>query len=157
VELARRTLIVVGIDGSANSAEALKWAVAEAVRRGRAYVHAVHCWSRSMPDTDDQAAEVPGRDRDWLAGGMTLSKTVVRVATPTCPVRIRQILLQGSPAPLLAERAAGADLLVLGSRSHPGEGIDAGALDGPTSLDCRRRVACQVMVVPPPCVRNPVG
>jgi nucleotide-binding universal stress UspA family protein len=154
VEIARRSTIVVGIDGSANSAEALRWAVAEATRRGRTDVQAIHCWSRWTPyspqrDSDDPVADVLSHDRDWLAGGVKLSTTVAGVAVPTCPVRIHEILMHGDPAPGLVERAVDADLLVLGSRSRADIRIHVGAVEGPTARACRLRAACQVVVVPP--------
>jgi nucleotide-binding universal stress UspA family protein len=115
--------VVVGIDGSPASAEALSLALREASLRG-ARVRAVHVWQG-----DEDAA------RRLLAGAVG-------------DADVEQILVEAaSPAAALAAIAEGAGLLVLGTR---GRGGLHELLDGSISLDCRRLAACPVMVVTAP-------
>lgn len=115
--------VVVGIDGSAASAEALRLALREAEIRD-ACVRAIHVWR------GDEAA----------------ARRLLAAAAGDAPVE--QVLIESpSPAAALAEAAEGADLLVLGTR---GRGGLHELLDGSISLDCRRLAACPVMVVTAP-------
>jgi nucleotide-binding universal stress UspA family protein len=115
--------IVVGIDGSPASAEALHLALREARLRG-ARVRAVHVWH------GDEAA----------------ARRLLADAVDGAPVE--QVLIEDvSPAAAIARAAEGADLLVLGTR---GRGGLHELLDGSVSFDCRRHAACPVMVVTAP-------
>jgi nucleotide-binding universal stress UspA family protein len=115
--------IVVGIDGSEASTEALRLALREARLRGAA-VRAVHVWHG-----DEESAR--RLLEDAVAGA------------PVEPVLVES----ASPAAALAEAAEGAALLVLGTR---GRGGLHELLDGSISFDCRKHAACPVMVVTAP-------
>jgi nucleotide-binding universal stress UspA family protein len=122
--------VVVGIDGSQASIEALRLAVREARLRGTS-LRAVYVWH----DDEDRA-------RSLLAG------TIDAVADETAGVEVEPLLCRSSsPAAALADAAAGAELLVLGTR---GRGGLHELLDGSVSFDCRRRATCPVMVVTAP-------
>jgi len=122
--------VVVGIDGSPASAEALRLALREARLRGLA-VRAVHVWN-----ADEDAAR------------RLLAVTVRAAAAEAGGVHVEQVLRRNpSPAAGLAAEAEDAELLVLGTR---GRGGLHELLDGSVSFDCRRQAACPVMVVTAP-------
>lgn len=139
---ARTNRIVVGLDGSANSLAAARWAYDEAQLR-RAAVEAVTTWDRSrprhLPDrsrhmTDREIVEACERmQQQQLAD---LQGGAVSVVTRTA---------QGDPAEVLTELSQSADMLVVGARGRSGL---AGLLLGSASLACSQHAACPVTVVP---------
>ncbi|WP_369182683.1 universal stress protein [Streptomyces sp. Y1] len=136
----RARRIVVGIDGSAPSKAALRWAVGQAVLTG-ATVHAVAAWEYPSlygwfaPMVDD------GFERTALR---TLTIEVDEVVGPDRPVEVRESLVLGHAAEVLLEAAEDADLLVLGSR---GRGTFARTLLGSVSTRCAVHGACPVVIV----------
>ncbi|MGW6077666.1 universal stress protein [Streptomyces sp. NPDC055186] len=131
--------VVVGVDGSVESLAAAGWAAQEAVRRGRVLrlLHARN-WH-------------PGQDRAELAsaGGRQPARRVlraaqehVRAACPEAPVDDRQVA--GPATAALVEAAAGAELLVLGSR---GLGPVTGLLLGSVALGVVARATTPVVLV----------
>ncbi|MFB6892361.1 universal stress protein [Kitasatospora sp. NPDC056327] len=132
--------IVVGIDGSAPSKAALRWAVGQALLTG-ATVHAVAAWEYPSlygwyaPIADD------GFER---AARRTLTVEVDEVVGRERPVPIEESLLPGHAAEVLLEAAEGADLLVLG---HRGRGTFARALLGSVSARCAVHGSCPVVIV----------
>ncbi|MEV0532558.1 universal stress protein [Kitasatospora sp. NPDC050463] len=136
----RRQRIVVGIDGSAPSKAALRWAVGQAVLTG-AVVHAVAAWEYPsvygwvVPMLDD------GFER---AARRTLTAEVDEVVGRDRPVEIEESLVLGHAAEVLLELAEGADLLVLGSR---GRGTFSRALLGSVSARCAVHGSCPVVIV----------
>ncbi|MEV0134140.1 universal stress protein [Dactylosporangium sp. NPDC050688] len=74
-----------------------------------------------------------------------LAETVADVAGQDKPVEIRTRVVQGHPAHVLLEAAAGADMLVVGSRGH---GTFDGPLLGSVSQHCVQHAPCPVLVVP---------
>jgi nucleotide-binding universal stress UspA family protein len=108
--------IVVGVDGSPGSARALAWAVADAELTGR-IVEAVMVWP--LPDPV-LPAHVPldaveGTDHEHSVE-RTLDLLVADARREG--VETRAVVLQGHPAGKLIERAATAELLVVGTRGH---------------------------------------
>ncbi|MFJ1704949.1 universal stress protein [Kitasatospora sp. NPDC088346] len=65
----------------------------------------------------------------------------------TRPVEVRERLVRGNPADVLLEAAAGAEILVVGSRGH---GTFARALLGSVSARCAMHAPCPVVIVRPP-------
>ncbi|MFE2109894.1 universal stress protein [Kitasatospora sp. NPDC059463] len=132
--------IVVGIDGSAPSKAALRWAVGQAVLTG-ATVHAVAAWEYPSlygwfaPMVDDGFEQSARR---------TLTVEVDEVVGPQRPVPVEESLLPGHAAEVLLEVAEGADLLVLGSR---GRGTFARTLLGSVSARCAVHGSCPVVIV----------
>ncbi|MEU3568025.1 universal stress protein [Kitasatospora sp. NPDC036755] len=137
---ARDRRIVVGIDGSPPSKAALRWAVGQAVLTG-ATVHAVAAWEYPSlygwfaPMVDDGFERTARR---------TLSAEINEILGPDRPVEVRESLVLGHAAEVLLEAAAGADLLVLGSR---GRGTFARTLLGSVSTRCAVHGACPVVIV----------
>ncbi|WP_059013480.1 universal stress protein [Streptomyces specialis] len=101
--------ITVGIDGSAESATAARWAAREAERRG-APLHLVHAWITEpvyVPPTPDEGAA-----RDLLA------RTRAQVAAERPGVSVTTELVPEIASTGLIEKAADAEMLVIGSRGH---------------------------------------
>lgn len=129
--------IVVGVDGSVESAAALRWACREASLRG-AEVHAVYAWeapcySVASYAVPAQAAE-PSAEALW---GPVLGERAHGV-------QVRTEVAEGLAARVLLDRCAGADMLVLGSSSDMPGSLRAA---GPVIRACLRRAPCPVVVI----------
>jgi nucleotide-binding universal stress UspA family protein len=136
--------IVVGVDGSPGSDAALRWAVAHAPAFGARLV-AVHCWSPPLHHTEGEPAdEVASLERDFAA---VLDAAVDRVTAETPDVPVERVLSRGDPADALTELAAGAELLVLGSRGTSGH---TGVVLGSVSRRASDRATCPIVIVPTP-------
>ena len=136
--------IVVGVDGSAPSKEALRWAAEEAGRRGDV-VEAVLVWDDPYRDMW-LPSEPPGSDP--LAHlRFALDRTVSAVLDEPTAAKVETVVVQGHAARALVDRARGADLLVVGNRGHGGL---AGAFVGSVSINCISHAPCPVVVVHEP-------
>jgi nucleotide-binding universal stress UspA family protein len=133
--------IVVGVDGSPSSVDALHWAVDQAGARG-AVVEAVTAWQYPVATGWTMPVEA---DED-LAGiaRKVLDDAVAQATGADRPVEIRARVLQGGTVACLLEAARSADLLVVGNRGHGGF---AGALLGSVSWHCAQHAPCPVVVV----------
>lgn len=138
-----RSRIVVGVDGSESSAQALRWAVRQARLTGSA-LEAVSSWEYPAyygwggTVLDDTAADLEGNARQMLA-------EAVREAAGAHPgVDIRTRVECGVPARVLLDAAEGAALLVVGSR---GRGGFVGALLGSVGQHCVQHAPCPVVIV----------
>lgn len=136
----RRAVVVVGIDGSAESVDALAWAIDYAEPRG-AVVRAVLAWAfpttygyvpdHGYPDMETEAEE-------------NLRAVVAKVEGGRRG-RLEQIVIDDQPAgPALCELSATAELLVVGRRGHGGL---RRALLGSVSRYCVNHARCPVVVV----------
>jgi len=140
--------MVVGVDGSEPSARALRWALDEAARRGDT-VEAVTVWHYPVLTADAMSGTSLAVDAEALAGN---ARTVLEdtlagvVADEAARAAVVRIVAEGSPGHVLVEAAAGADLLVVGSR---GLGGFAGLLLGSVSNHCVHHAPCPVTVVRP--------
>jgi nucleotide-binding universal stress UspA family protein len=137
--------IVVGVDGSASSLAALRWAVHQAELTGGT-VDAVVAWKMPATMTGFGFAPVAvadGSDMEQTAQRV-LDHAVSKVISPECGPAVRRLAVQGFPAPVLLGASAGADLLVLGSRGHGGF---SGALLGSVSQHCVRHARCPVVII----------
>lgn len=140
--------IVVGVDGSEVSKQALRWALADAERRG-ADVDVVHVYDTaalyySEASIHADLGKLAGRlreDAEQLVAGIVAEVVSGRGDRPVTPVAIDA----PTPARVLMERAADADLLVVGTRGHGGF---AGLLLGSVSHQCVSHPPCPVTVVP---------
>lgn len=141
-----RPVVVVGVDGSEESAEALCWAVGYARRTG-GRVRAVMAWQQAVygyssyagvamvfPDMRDPAKEA------CEALGRLVKDTVGESRHPL----IQQLVLEGHPAAVLVEQSKSADLLAVGARGH---GAFTDLLIGSVSNHCVHHAACPVLVV----------
>ncbi len=132
--------IVVGIDGSPCSLEALAWAVRQAELTGdRLEVVETWLWPTSfgwaapIPDHYDPETEVRRQVESVVEG--------VRAEHPGVDVDVK--VVEGHPAPVLVEESKGGDLLVVGSRGH---GEFVGMLIGSVSEYCVAHADCPVVV-----------
>jgi nucleotide-binding universal stress UspA family protein len=139
--------IVVGMDGTAASLIAVRWAVQEALLR-RASVHLVHV-SRQY-----QRASYSGSPRASVSGEDGLDPTTQlvvaeREAGRTLPPdRLSSELVAGSPAKVLIDRSAGAELLVLGTAYPAGRSAEEiPPMVGSTMRACLHGAACPVVIV----------
>ncbi|GGV19575.1 universal stress protein [Kitasatospora herbaricolor] len=135
--------IVVGVDGSAASRSALRWAVEQARVTGGT-VEALCAWE--YPAFYGWVGSVPvadGFDPEELAT-RTLAEAVTEAAGDEPPVKISQLVIPGNAARALLDTAAGAALLVVGSR---GLGGFSGALLGSVSRHLTEHAPCPVVVL----------
>lgn len=133
--------IVVGVDGSDSSNDALRWAKRQADLTGDELV-ALTAWSYPpaaypglagylMPDTYDLEAET-----------RTSLEMIVKETLGDAPVTLE--VVEGHPANAIIEAARDASLVVLGCRGHGGF---VGAMLGSVSQHVVTHAACPVVVI----------
>lgn len=144
---AKDRYIVVGVDSSHGSKAALGWALTQARLTGAA-VEAVAAWQQT-PIYEYSYGAIPMQSPDdsiAVIAEKALTETVAEVVgTGDQPVDVRIRVARGPAAQVLLEAAAGAELLVVGSRGH---GAFAGMLLGSVSQHCTHHAPCPVIVVP---------
>ncbi|MFI0543771.1 universal stress protein [Streptomyces sp. WSLK1-3] len=137
--------IVVGVDGSSSAKRALAWAHFMARTTGSA-LEVVTVWQNpaswtGVADDWDPVAEARAMLRACCA----------EVLGDGRPPDLRLTVLEGPATAALLSAAAGARMLVLGSRGHGGF---AGLLLGSVSAACAEHAACPTLIVhgddPPP-------
>ena len=142
-----RSRIVVGVNGSAASVAAMHWAVQEARLRGAA-VHLVWACEKDAGLRAPYAprSQVTREDESRAAGAMLTA--IAELARPHLPPgRLTVELAHEPPVRALLDRAAAAEMLVLGTTRLAGEpGQSPGAL-GPVARACLRLARCPVVVV----------
>jgi nucleotide-binding universal stress UspA family protein len=135
------SVIVVGVDGSAPSREAVQWALEQARLTG-AELRAVATWRwpnylTRLPPRADLAAE----------NAQMLDETVDGVLAEhpgAKAVQVSKHVIEGPPGPALLSQAEDATLLVVGAR---GRAAFPGMLLGSVAEHCVRHGACPVVVV----------
>ncbi|MBO1416709.1 universal stress protein [Streptomyces sp. FH025] len=136
--------IVVGVDGSPASEQALRWAVDYAKAVGGT-VNAIAAWEYpafyGWAGTSVPVAEAFNPEE---LAGKTLSDSVAKVVGEDAGVRISETVMPGNAAQALLEAAKGAALLVVGSR---GLGGFSGVLLGSVSRHLTEHAPCPVVVV----------
>lgn len=137
--------IVVGVDGSPASVAALGWAAREA-RLRQAELHAVYAWEDAERCRAPYAAGrgVPSREENRAAAASLLAASVRAALGLAPPPGLRAELAEGRPEPVLLDRAAGAELLVLGSTGQAGHLPHTA---GPVHRACLRGAPCPVVIV----------
>jgi nucleotide-binding universal stress UspA family protein len=132
--------IVVGVDGSPESRNALRWAarIADAID---ARIEAVLVWEyvsgygwSSLPPLSGPHSELDDQ----------LAKIVTDVFGEKAPATLTRRVLEGSAAAALVAESKDAQLLVVGSRGHGGF---AGLLIGSVSAKVAEHANCPVLVV----------
>ncbi len=109
---------IVGVDGSAGSHAALRWAATEAVRRECELV-VVNVYEWRVVGVRVQVSGAIAADARTHAEEVVA--TAVAYARSLEPrVRVRGEVVQGSPSSALIGASATADLVVVGSRGHGG-------------------------------------
>lgn len=143
-------MIVVGVDDSFTSRDALRWAAAEALHR-KARLKVVHTVVPMPPRTSPWAQ---GEAREMLTNMLSevlagpLAKVQVSIETgpgepPGRGAGPRPVRSRASIALIAATQRA--DLLVVGSHGY---GSVSGALIGSITSDCLRAAACPVVIIP---------
>jgi nucleotide-binding universal stress UspA family protein len=137
--------VVVGVDGSAESIGALKWAGQYAAATG-ATVKAVLCWHYPAAVGPAPVGKAPKAISDEVRAEMQehLDKALTEVFGTAAPPHVQPDIAYGHPAEVLVEESRHADLLVVGNRGH---GQFTGMLAGSVSMHCVTHAACPVVVV----------
>jgi nucleotide-binding universal stress UspA family protein len=110
--------LVVGVDGSESSLQALRWAVAEAGRHAAELV-AVTTWTALPPPIVSpyvDVSKIRGRADASLAAEQALKSALEEALENSPPVAVQTVATDGHPAKLLAEHSMPADLVVVGAR-----------------------------------------
>ncbi|MDX3771916.1 MULTISPECIES: universal stress protein [unclassified Streptomyces] len=133
--------VVVGVDGSPASYEALRWAVRYA-RLVAARVDAVAAYELpigwSAPALDAEIAEAQTR--------RAMTDEIRKVLLQVGEIPMEEHLVRGGAAQALIAASVGAKLLVVGSR---GRGGFASLLLGSVSQQCAAHASCPVVIVRP--------
>lgn len=129
--------VIVGVDGSAGSAAALRWAAAEASRRQTA-LRIVSAW---------QEADMPERPACATAPALEAASRVqdalhLLLQQHGCPRHVGCVTPRGDPGEVLVRQARSATLLVLGTSSSDDPGR--------TARYCLQYARCPVVFVPAP-------
>jgi len=138
--------IVVGVDGTAASLTAVRWAAQEALLR-RASVHLVFV-SRHYEHASysgSPGVSPPGEDHAY--GRALLAAAELEAGRALPPGRLSAELADGSPAKVLIDRSADAELLVLGTAYPAGQPADeVPPIVGSTVRACLHGAACPVVI-----------
>jgi len=137
--------VVVGVDGSANSIAALKWA-AHYAKSTDGIVHAVYVWSypTSSVVTAPLGSAMAPADLMEAAAADALSGFIAEAELPP-DVHVVHIVREGSSSKVLIDQAHDADILVVGARGHGGF---AGLLLGSVANAVTNHAPCPVAVIP---------
>ena len=144
-----RRRIVVGVDGSPASLAALEWAVRQASLTG-SVVEAVTAWQ--FPATYGGYPVDAGTD--WQANAQAIQETAVKEALGDEASALVRRVAEGHSVRVLLDAAAGAELLVVGSRGHGGF---TGMLLGSVSEHVVAHAPCAVVVVKSPATAGDAG
>jgi nucleotide-binding universal stress UspA family protein len=133
-------VIVVGVDGSELSVQALRWAARQARVTGAGILAVTGYeipWTIVVSPTQTEA--------DYHdAAGDALHRAVSEALGPNPEVRVETRLVEKRPAHALTEAAEGAQLLVVGSH---GRGELPGMHLGSVATYCVHHAPCPVLVV----------
>jgi len=137
--------VVVGVDGSSHSVQALRFADQEARARGAA-LQVVHAWKLPYLGFAGRSRALPQDAIDEIAAraGETLRDSMRRASVDTTRPDVEMWLVEGLPNLSLLHAAGNADLLVVGSRGYGGW---KGLLMGSVSAQCVTQSPCPVAVV----------
>jgi nucleotide-binding universal stress UspA family protein len=136
-------IILVGVDASDESRDALRWAAHYAALVGDR-LEVVHAWNTRqelvwVPETPPPPAPIDvARNR--------LTEMVDDVLGADSSVAKSVDVVEGHASKVLVERSRHAELLVVGSRGHGGfDGMTLGSVSG----HCAEHAHCSVMIVRP--------
>lgn len=143
--------IVVGVDGSSESKQALRWAASIAAVSG-AHIEAIAVWQ------DPVGYAWVGVPYEWNPGDdaeKALNQAVDEVFGTDRPDNLRLLTHEGHATRVLLDASKGALMLIVGSRGHGGFG---GLLLGSVSAAVAEHASCPVLVVhgdqEPPAARS---
>jgi nucleotide-binding universal stress UspA family protein len=134
-------VIVVGVDGSESSRDAVRWAAAQAELTG-ATLRAVASWRwpkhiTRIPPGVDLAADA----------AQTLAEAVEEAVAAHPDLKVSKHVIEGPAGPALLSQSRDASLLVVGAR---GRAAFPGMLLGSVAEYCVRNGPCPVVVVREP-------
>jgi nucleotide-binding universal stress UspA family protein len=134
--------VLVGVDGSAGSDQAVRYAVVEAGRRGVG-LRLVHV----SPDYAPTTPMLPMIRDDFEQVGQRLLRAATALVAEVCPdCEVVVVLRTGPTVATLLDEAEGAGLLVLGREHRPrAEAVFTGS----TTVGAAGRADCPVVCVPP--------
>ena len=141
---------VVGVDGSAASIEALRWAVEEARAHGGGDIRAVLVWSLPYVGLATSMAPEPYALPETKLIEQEAQQRLtssIEALGDTSPAVLRGEVIEGQPAGVLRELSHEADLVVVGSRGHGGF---SALMLGSVSAQVVRHAHCSVVVIRPP-------
>jgi nucleotide-binding universal stress UspA family protein len=133
-----RGRIIVGVDGSEASIDAVRWAVGQAKLTG-SDLEVLTSWH--FPS---QYAEWVADEIDWDAQARALLEDSLATVHIEKDMNVTRTARPGHPAAVLTEASSSADLLVVGSRGHDGF---TGMLLGSVSTHVAAHAHCPVVVV----------
>jgi nucleotide-binding universal stress UspA family protein len=136
-----RPRIVVGVDGSGASNDALKWAADYAALVGGELL-ALSVWQ--WPVSLGMALALPEGYSPRADANSVLADAIKATLGASPAVPVVSEVVEGSAAAALVEASGKAALLVVGSRGHGGF---VGLMLGSTSEHCARHAVCPVVVV----------
>ena len=134
--------IIVGLDESDHSAEALRWAVAEGARRGWD-VRAVLAWTFLRQHRVDRTT-VHDPEYDEENAALALASYVADAVGDEAAAHVQLQLICDLPGPALVEASEGAELVVVGSHGYGGI---AGLVMGSVSQHCLHHVQAPIAIV----------
>lgn len=140
----RDNRIVVGMDGSAGAATAVRWAAEQARRQG-AELQVVTAWFHDEALDDASANRTVAEVRDVHLKALEAATAKLLEGQEGLHVSYEAPL--GDPAEVLVELSHGAAMLVLGSH---GTGKLRELLVGSVCNAALRHATCPVAVIPPP-------
>ena len=139
----RQARIVVGLDGSDESTEALRWALQECRLRG-ATLHAVMVW-HDPSSYDLGHPYLSDLKQEEQAARARLDETIRAVTDEAEFAAMVRHVVEGEPSLMLCRIAEDADLLVLGAR---GTGGFASLLRGSVADRCAHHSHVPIVIVP---------
>jgi nucleotide-binding universal stress UspA family protein len=140
--------IVVGVDGSAGSIDAIRWAAAEAKLRG-AKLRAVAAWEFPFTSTGfgDSVAMLPVEDLEADAKRMLDEALNTAIPDPAALAAVERAVVSGHATSVLRTESKDATMIVVGVRGHGGF---IGMLLGSTPDQLVKHASCPVVVVRSP-------
>ena len=138
-------LVVVGVDGSAESVAALRWAARYATATG-ARVSALLAWHYPGAVGGPPTAMAPEPVHEQTEAHMhqTLDTAIAKAYEGHETAGVEKATAYGHPAQALIEASREADLLVVGRQGH---GAFTGMLVGSVSIHCVTGAHCPVVVI----------
>lgn len=138
-----RGRIVVGVDGSEPSLQALRWAVRQAALTG-AELEAVIAWEMSPAYGWGGLPALPEDFDLEAATARVLEEAVETALTPEQAATVTRRTVLGNAAQAVLDRGEGAELIVVGVRGH---GTFRATLLGSVSHTVTLHATCPVVVV----------
>jgi len=137
-----RGRVVVGVDASEESKEALRWA-ARYARFVGASLEVVHAWHPAEEHAWLQSLPPPASPTE--VAREALAQVVDQVVGDRDPsLQVRTAVIEGHAAKVLVQEAKGATLLVVGNRGFGGfDGLLLGSISG----QCATHAPCSVVIV----------